>query len=233
MSEKSVNELFDETKARLNGFAMLYYYHLCNLCIKADTMALLAVTAEVDDATCNLEDVADVCVTDDYTFVVIPKSQEYLLPIAKSIKLEHPEFKIEEKAMKNELTGEEDIVFYYTMPEVNEDRRDLCMDYIQTRYDFAKTKMDGAFSVGTAKITARMAGASEEQVSNAKDRLQEVYDYYDKMCNRFRDDKIKEVEEGYQKYLAEQTEASKQTAEKQAAEGQQNVFSMNMGEDDE
>ena len=50
MSDKSVNELFNETKSKLNGYAMLFYFHLANICIKADPLALLSTTVEVDGA---------------------------------------------------------------------------------------------------------------------------------------------------------------------------------------
>lgn len=233
MSEKTVNTIYDETKAKLNGFAMLYFYHLSNLCIKADPLALLSVTVEVNGVSHNIEDVAQAGLSDDYTFIVVPKSQEYLFPICKAIKLEHPEFQMEEKVSHNELTGEEEIAVQYVMPLVNEDRRDVCMDYIQSRYDFVLPKMDAVFSAGTAKITAKMIGASAEQLDAVKEKLQEVYNYYKDMCNKFRDDKIQEVEEAFQKYLAEQMEEKKQAEEKQAAEGGQNIFSMNMNDEEE
>ena len=131
MDNKNINELLEETKGKLNGFTMLYYFHLCNLCIKADPMALLSATVELNGGELNLEDVADAGMADEYTFVITPRSAEYIFPICKAIKLEHPEFKMEEKQEQNPLTDEQETVIYYTMPEVNEDRRDVCMDYIK------------------------------------------------------------------------------------------------------
>ena len=104
MNDKNINELFEEIKGKLNGFAMLYHFHLCNLCIKADPMALLSATVELNGTELNLEDVADAALADDYTFAITPRSAEYIFPICKSIKLEHPEFKMEEKQEQNPLT---------------------------------------------------------------------------------------------------------------------------------
>ena len=95
MSNKSINELFDETKQKMNGHTMLYYFHLSNLCITADPMALLSSTVKIDGQDLNLEDVANVAIPNDKQFAIMPKDAEYLLPITKAIKLEHPEFELE------------------------------------------------------------------------------------------------------------------------------------------
>ena len=233
MSDKSVNEIFNETKSKLNGYAMLFYFHLANICIKADPLALLSTTVEIDGAELNLEDVADAGLADDYTFYITPRAAEYVFPVCKAVKMAHPEFKVEEKVERNELSDEEETVIYYTMPIVNEDRRDVCNDFIKTEYDVIAAKMDVAFTAGSAKIVAAMAGAEAEALDRVKEKLQEVYDQHKQMCDKFRDEKIQEVEEAYRKYLSEQTEKSKQAEEKQAAEGGQNIFSMNMNDEDE
>ena len=46
MSEKKVTDLFEEAKMKMNGYAMLLNFHLANLCIKADPMALLSASIE-------------------------------------------------------------------------------------------------------------------------------------------------------------------------------------------
>lgn len=232
MDNKNINELLEETKGKLNGFTMLYYFHLCNLCIKADPMALLSATVELNGGELNLEDVADASMADEYTFAITPRSAEYIVPICKALKLEHPEFKMEEKQEQNPLTEEQETVIYYTMPEVNEDRRDVCMDYIKARYELATTKMELAYSAGSAKISAKMAGAPAESIEKVKEELENIYNQHKDMCDKFREDKIKEVEEGYQRYLSAQSEQSKQKAETQAAEGKDSLFSMNMNEEE-
>ena len=228
MNNKTINELFDETKQKMNGHAMLYYFHLSNLCITADPMALLSATIKIEEQDLNLEDVAIVSIPNDKQFAIIPKDAEYLLPITKAIKLEHPEFEMEEKTEKDEITGEDNIVIYYTMPKMNKERHNVCMDYIKTQFDITNTKLEAIFSQGSTKIALKMANASEENMQLAKDKLQEIYDWHTNTIKKLREDKEKEVEDAYKAFLTGEQEENKATQEKQAAEGIDSVFSMDM-----
>jgi ribosome recycling factor len=105
MNNKTINEIFDETKQKMNGHTMLFYFHLSNLCITADPMALLSATVKIEGQDLNLEDVASVSIPNDKQFSVLPKDKDYLVPITKAIKLEHPEFKLEEKEEKDDYYG--------------------------------------------------------------------------------------------------------------------------------
>lgn len=231
MSNKSINELFDETKQKMNGHTMLYYFHLSNLCITADPMALLSSTVKIDGQDLNLEDVANVAIPNDKQFAIMPKDAEYLLPITKAIKLEHPEFELEEKTEKDEITGEDNVVIYYTMPEMKQERHDVCMEYIKAQFDVTNAKLEAIFSQGSAKVALKMNGASEENLQLAKDKMQEIYDWHTNTLKKLREDKEKEVEDAFQAYLAGEQEETKASEEKQAAEGVDSVFSMNMGEE--
>ena len=83
MNTKTINELFDETKQKMNGHTMLFYFHLSNLCITADPMALLSATVKIENQELNLEDVASVSIPNDKQFAVLPKEHDYLLPILR------------------------------------------------------------------------------------------------------------------------------------------------------
>ena len=228
MNNKTINEIFDETKQKMNGHTMLFYFHLSNLCITADPMALLSATVKIEGQDLNLEDVASVSIPNDKQFAVLPKDKDYLAHITKAIKLEHPEFKLEENTEKDEITGEENIVIYYTMPEMTKERHDVCMEFIKTDFDATNTKLEAIFSQGSAKVALKMAGASEENMQLAKDKLQEIYDWHTDTAKKLKENKEKEVEEAYQAYLASEQEENKATEEKQAAEGIDSVFSMSM-----
>jgi ribosome recycling factor len=233
MSHKTPNEIFNETKSKLQGYVTLYYFHLGNLCIKADPIALLSTTVEVNGDEMNLEEVAEISLEDDYTFAITPKGAKQVFPVCKAIQTEHPEFKMEEKTERNELTDEEEVTIHFTMPTVNENRRDVCMDYIKAKYELVTAKMDVAFTTGTAKMTASMIGLPAETVDKAKEKLQALYDQHMEMCNKLRDDKTKEVEDAYLQYYAEHAEQTRQDEEMQAAHSSQNVFSMNMKDEKE
>lgn len=228
MNNKTINELFDETKQKMNGHTMLFYFHLSNLCITADPMALLSATIKIEGKELNLEEVASVAIPNDKQFAITAKDKEYVLPITKAIKLEHPEFEIEEKTEKNEITGEDEIVIYYTMPKMNKERHDVCMEYIKAQFDITNTKLEAIFSYGSSKVALKMNGASEENMQLAKDKLQEIYDWHIGTVKKLKEDKEKEVEEAYQAFQTGEQEESKATEEKQAAEGVDQVFSMEM-----
>jgi ribosome recycling factor len=228
MNNKTINELFDETKQKMNGHTMLFYFHLSNLCIKADPMALLSATIKIEDKDLNLEDVASVSIPNDNQFAVRAKDTEYIMPITKGIKLEHPEFKLEEKTEKDEITGEDYVVIYYTMPEMNEERHNVCLEYIKANFDATSAKLEAIFSQGSAKVALKMTGASEENIKLAKDTLQEIYDWHTDTLKKLKEDKEKEVEDAYQAYLASEQAENKATLEKQAAEGVDSVFSISM-----
>ena len=228
MNNKTINELFDETKQKMNGHTMLFYFHLSNLCIKADPMALLSATIKIEDKDLNLEDVASVSIPNDNQFAVRAKDTEYIMPITKGIKLEHPEFKLEEKTEKDEITGEDYVVIYYTMPEMNEERHNVCLEYIKANFDATSAKLEAIFSQGSAKVALKMTGASEENIKLAKDTLQEIYDWHTDTLKKLKEDKEKEVEDAYQAYLASEQAENKASLEKQAAEGVDSMFSMKM-----
>ena len=228
MNNKTINELFDETKQKMNGHTMLFYFHLSNLCIKADPMALLSATIKIEDKDLNLEDVASVSIPNDNQFAVRAKDTEYIMPITKGIKLEHPEFKLEEKTEKDEITGEDYVVIYYTMPEMNEERHKVCLEYIKANFDATSAKLEDIFSQGSAKVALKMTGASEENIKLAKDTLQEIYDWHTDTLKKLKEDKEKEVEDAYQAYLTSEQAENKASLEKQAAEGFDQVFSMEM-----
>jgi ribosome recycling factor len=228
MNNKTINEIFDETKQKMNGHTMLFYFHLSNLCITADPMALLSATVKIEGQDLNLEDVASVSIPNDKQFSILPKDKDYLVPITKAIKLEHPEFKLEEKEEKDEITGENNIVIYYTMPEMNQERHDICMELIKADFDATNTKLEAIFSQGSAKVALKMANASEENMQLAKDKLQEIYDWHTDTLKKLKEEKEKEVEEAFQAYQTGEQEESKATEEKQAAEGIDQVFSMDM-----
>ncbi len=229
-NKKNINEIFDETQQKMNSHTMLFYYRLTQLCITADPMALLSATIKIDGKDLNLEDVATVSLPNDKQFAIQAKDADYILPITKAIKLEHPEFEIEEKTEKDQISGENNVVIYYTVPKMNKDRYDVCMEYIKTQYDITSTKLETIFSTCSTKIAIRMAGASTEQLKLAKDKLQETYDWHTNTIKKLRENKEKEVEEAYQAFLSGEKEENNATAERQAAEGIDTVFSMKMSD---
>lgn len=233
---KSIETLIDEMKTKMSGYAVLLQYRYMNLCVKAEPAALLSISViDEEGEESDLESVASACLANDYQFEIYPLESKMVFAISKGIKEAHPEFKIDVKSEENSNDSGEDENKYIlcTMPEVNKDRHDTLLDGVNTLYDQCKGKLDTNHTVYKSRLTAKLLGGSEEETKEAEDKLEEVYNKHDEICLQFKSDKIKEIEEAYQHYLAEQT--AKQTAadEKAAARGENAGQQFNINQGDE
>lgn len=249
----SVRILLNEAQKKMSGYAALMCYQLANICVKADPMALLEVKLSSASGELNLEEVAQVALPNDYQFIIIPNDEQLLIPIGQAVLKVHPEFKLEERNGLDDLMSEEQRkemeeekrmmgdgadeddthVIRCTMPEINKDRRDACMEGVKVISEETDGKIQYNFGLYTQRITAKLAGAKAEELDEAKQALEEVYNQHKDICKEYRTNKEKDIEDAYQKYLSQQQEQEQQQQEKQAAEGDQTILSMVMGGDDE
>jgi ribosome recycling factor len=237
--------LLGEAQKRMNGYTALMSFRFVNLCIKADPLALLPVTATIDGADYDLEALAQVCTPEEDQYLIIPNEQDYIFAICKGIAKAHPEFKIEKEAKPKEDKGggekdedeqnaeEQEQLIRCTVPEVNKDRHDLLMEGIGLLADETKGKIDKTFTTCTAKITKAMAGESPENMNEAKKLLQETYDGHTDLCKQYREHKENEVENAYQRYLKQKEEEETVQKEEDKSRGENTRFSMKFGEGEE
>lgn len=233
---KSIETLIDEMKTKMSGFAVLLQYRYMNLCVKAEPAALLSISViDEEGEESDLESVASACLANDYQFEIYPHESKMVFAISKGIKEAHPEFKIDVKSEENSNDSGEDENKYIlcTMPEVNKDRHDTLLDGVNTLYDQCKGKLDTNHTVYKSRLTAKLLGGSEEETKEAEDKLEEVYNKHDEICLQFKSDKIKEIEEAYQHYLAEQAEKQTAADEKAAARGENAGQQFNINQEDE
>ena len=120
-----------------------------------------------------------------------------------------------------------------TMPEVNKDRHDTLLDGVNTLYDQCKGKLDTNHTVYKSRLTAKLLGGSEEETKEAEDKLEEVYNKHDEICLQYKDAKLKEIEEAYQRYLTEQANKQAEADEKAAARGENAGQAFNINQEDE
>lgn len=235
---KSVANFISECDSRMNGYSFLLNYKYMNLCVKAEPVSLMSVTVVYDGQQLNIEDVANVAQgSDDFCMEVYPKDPGILPELSKSIKLAHPEFKLEIKDAEPEEgreADEEDKFILLTMPAVDDDRHDLLMNGVGSLYDECNTRLDINFQTYSARITAQLAGAKAEEIDEAKETLQNVNDTYSEMIKGFRAEKEKEIEEAYQKYLTEKAVEEQNRKEEEAAHSPAKGLSMQLltGEDE-
>lgn len=198
---------------KMSAYVGLLTLRYCNLCVKADAGSLLAADIDVEGSQSELENVADVAMPDDYHLQVFPKRDIYIQPIARGIFECHPEFKVEVLLM--DLAGnvkdpqdereEGDRQFlYYTMPEVDKDRRDLLTGGVKGLYDECKARIDALNVEYKGKLAAKGAAVStKEDMDEAYNALKENYEKACDMIRQQEQDKLDEIEEGYQRYLKE------------------------------
>lgn len=217
--------LLRDAQQKMSGYAMYMNYQFIHFSVKAEPAALLSVAVEINGESLDLEEVADVAIPEEDQFALIPKDQDMLFAICKAVGFTHPEYKIEPKTMNdseedsNDSDTEEDQDQYIlcTMPAVNKDRRDAGMDYVKTIYDETLTKIEGIHGTYSAKITKELAEAKPQEIDEAKEELKKLYDQHLDLCKTYREEKEKQIEEAYQKYLEAQTEKENSEREKQAA----------------
>ena len=233
---KSIETLIDEMKTKMSGYAVLLQYRYMNLCVKAEPAALLSISViDEEGEESDLESVASACLANDYQFEIYPHESKMVFAISKGIKEAHPEFKIDVKSEENSNDSGEDENKYIlcTMPEVNKDRHDTLLDGVNTLYDQCKGKLDTNHTVYKSRLTAKLLGGSEEETKEAEDKLEEIYNKHDEICLQYKDAKLKEIEEAYQRYLKEQAEKQTAADEKAAARGENAGQAFNINQEDE
>lgn len=220
----TVYKLLQEAQQKMNGYAVYMNYQFMHFGVKAEPAALLSVEVEVGGERMNLEDVADVAIPQDDQFALIPKEQDFLFDICKAVAQAHPDYKIGQKSINGEeedsLDREEDRYVLCTMPEVNDDRHDVGMNYVKAIYEEMTAKIDTTHAAYGAEIIKQLASAKPEEIDEAKEELQKIYDQMKDICKSYREEKEKQIEEAYQDYLKKKAEAEQAESERQAARGE-------------
>ena len=219
---KSIEALISEMKSKMSGYAVMLQYRYMNLCVKAEPAALLSFTVTDDEGEeTNLEDVASAGMANDYQFEIYPNDPKMVFAICKGIKEAHPEFKIDTRTEESDEESEENqVVIVCTMPEVNKDRHDLLIEGVDTLYDQCKAKLDANHATYKTRLTAKLVGSSEDDIQEAEDELEKVYKTHDDICLEYKEEKVKEIEEAYQRYLDEQKKKQDAADERAAARGE-------------
>lgn len=235
----TVYKLLREAQQKMNGYAVYMNYQFMHFGVKAEPAALLSVEVEVGGEQMNLEEVADVALPQDDQFALIPKEQDYLFAICKAVTQAHPDYKIKQKPMDEDgeengeeesSDGERDRYVLCTMPEVNDDRHDAGMDYVKAIYEEMTGKIDAVNAAYGAKIAKQLVGAKPEEMDEAKEELQKVYDQIKDICKSYREEKEKQIEEAYQDYLKKKAEAEQAESEHQAARGEDKGMKLDLSQ---
>ena len=185
---------------RLNAHLTLLTYRYSNLCVKAELGSLMPVTVAADKEY-NCGDVAKVATPDEYRLEVYPNHEDYQKPIIEAIFDVHPEFKMEVVDDPGD-TGTTHIV--YTMPDVNKDRRDLLKNTAKVFYEECNIEIEkecGKYITSLSDLDGRLP---MEEGSESSMVLKHNREDYREKSNDLYQQKLAEIEEGYQQYLSKE-----------------------------
>ena len=232
---RSIIKEFDQLGESLSNQSAQFAYRMKNLCVKAEEVALLPVEILIEGEFQKLESCATIGKKDDYSFMVFPNYEEDLETMAKGIIRVHPEFKQKIESMQVDSVDEagknKSMDVHYillTMPEVDDDRYDVLKDGVKVCYEECKARMEVLNRKADAKFAELTIGDTDEDVKKlkaAREKLNEQwYGHRDKLYN----EKLQEIEEAHNKWLAERGEEERKRMEDEASHNDDVALSMRM-----
>ncbi len=93
----------------------------------------------------------------------------------------------------------------YTMPDVDKNRRDLLTTAVKSLHAECMMRIDSLFAHHAGIFTEFLASATSLSDGELlKNRLQQIYDEHKDRADMLRDEKIKEIDDAYAKYMLKQ-----------------------------
>lgn len=210
--KKSIILSLSELHGRLLGYFSMMSYGYCQLCVKADPSSILGFEEEEGSMVYRIEDLAEVGLHEEPEnedkLDLYPKDPSNLAILARGMMKIHPEFKQSLEKYTGTEENDESIESKYlrlTMPEVNDDRRDLINTAIDGLDTECKLKFDAMKAKYLARITKELID-DPKALDEAKEKIDELVDEADQMREKMTNDKKQEVEAAYQRYLANHTQ---------------------------
>ena len=238
MKRAIINQL-GQLSEQLKGYVGALNYRYLNLCVKAEEVSLLPIQVPIEDEFKNLEDVAYAGkrTGDDYSLYIVPKIQDDMRDIQQAVMKFHPEFIQEvqkEKVNAGEDGGEQEVqLLRLKMPEVNDDRYDLLKQGANTFYDMCKADMEKARMEADMQFAALGIDEKPEDMDKVKKGVDETCDMWTKKRDQLHDEKLKEIEDAHNDWLANKQAADQKKQEDEAAKNQNAGSSMRLNSEDE
>ena len=229
----SIETLIHEMEGKLGGYVTLLVYRYANLCVKAQPLALMSTIVEdEEEGNMKIEQVAGLMLPDEFHLKLIPYDPRFNYPLCKAIKKEHPEFK-QELVKPDKATDEDERHLILTMPVVNDDRHDELTDAVNVLYDGCKAQVDKTVASYKVKLEPKIAPLTSDEHDEAQNAFDTSVKTHTDMIDKVKADKLQEIEEAYQHYLAEQAEKQTAADEKAAARGENAGQQFNINQEDE
>jgi hypothetical protein len=237
MKRAIINQL-NQLSDRQQGYVAGMHIRLMSLCVKAEVVSLIPVEVIIDGEVNRLEDVANVGQKEDdeYSLYIFPKYDDDMRAIAQSVAMRHPEFKQEVDSQKVDPGdgSEQDLKFLkVTMPEVDDNRYDALKQATDVFYQKCKADMKAAQTEVSAQIAILGADESPLLMDDVKKNMDQINDMWDQQREKIHEDKLKEIEEGHNKWMAGQTAKQEKEKEQQDANDNSVATSMRMSSEDD
>ena len=216
-------------EGRISSRLMSMKFHLCNVCVDADPVALLTTSVSDGGIDRKLEELVDVAKTDEMTFAFIPHEGTDLEMIVPALGKAHPEFKTEYALCKKSADSDETVsILVVKVPPVDERRKDILEKAVGTYKDAFCTYVDAEVNVAKVKMAPYLPNATKEDQDAIEQVLKDKAKTYKDMAEEAAGDKIKKIGEAYQKYLEEKAAADSKLQELASAANPEAAKSMAM-----
>lgn len=237
--KRAILREFDQLGEMLSNYSAVFSYRLKNLCVKAEEVSLIPIQVMIEGEPQKLEECTTIGKEDEYSFMIFPNFDEDLQAISTGIIIEHPEFKQEVKTMKvdgvdvNGNQEEKDVRYILvTMPEVDDNRYDVLKDGVKVCYEECKAQMDAANLKADVNFTRLSVGESEEDIEKVKAARGKLNETWDGQRDKIYNEKLQEIEDAHNKWLAERDEKEQKRQEDEATHSDTAARSMKIDQDD-
>jgi len=230
---------YNKLSENLSNFVARMNYRFLNLCVKAEAASLLSVEVLVEGELQHLEKCTMLSKKDDYNFVIIPNFDEDMPSVGNAIFAVHPEFKQKMETTKVDMLDEngqtkthEVKYLLVTMPDVDDDRYDVLTNGVKAAYEECKFQMETTNKVSSVKFAELAAGETEEELDRLKKELEKMNKQWNDHRDKLYNDKLQEIEDAHNKWLAELDEQEQKRQEEEAAHSESVARSMKLGQED-
>lgn len=237
--KRAIMREFDQLGEMLSNYSAVFSYRLKNLCVKAEEVSLIPIQVMIEGEPQKLEECTTIGKEDEYSFMIFPNFDEDLQAVSTGIIIEHPEFKQEVKTMKvdgvdvNGNQEEKDVRYILvTMPEVDDNRYDVLKDGVKVCYEECKAQMDAANLKADVNFTRLSLGESEEDIEKVKAARGKLNETWDGQRDKIYNEKLQEIEDAHNKWLAERDEKEQKRQEDEATHSDTAARSMKIDQDD-
>lgn len=213
--KRAIIKALNEIESQLSGQSAVATYSYMMLCVKAEEMALLPVSINIEGEEKYIEEVASVVKPDDYTFIVIPHFDEDLVAVKSGIHAQYPAFQLEVESKTVDVYDKKEenkpipVAVKYlkvTMPSVNDDRKEELTQDVEKIYEQCKSQMTKSCNSAKAKIELLLKNESDDVKNEAMDSLAATKKKWTEHRDKVYGEKIKEINRGYDKWQLEEAQ---------------------------